>query len=280
MTKFHLWRKIVFGVVGLVLLVMFTACSGVGSNGTINGITGTITAVDAAHHTVTVSVNGQSYTIGGLSDQETQALQSQIGKMYHLQVTQNSDGSYSITVGTNPTLATSGTPGVDETPEANETPNATEPPSAGSISFTGTVQSVSGSSLAVMMPDGSTSITMAINAQTDRSDLNGAQLHNGQLVKVDADVSGSGFVATKVKVASSSDNTVDFKGKTTQAVGSDNVLHFSVGSQNFNYTISSTADLGDFGGHASSIASGTFVKVKVQFNGSTGSVIKVGNANS
>lgn len=274
MTKLQLWRKFVFGVIGLVLLVMFTACSGVGTNGTINGITGTITAVDAANHTVTVSVNGQSYTIGGLSDQEIQALQGQTGKVYHLQVTQNSDGSYSITAGTNPTLATNETPGVDETP------SATEPPSAGSISFTGTVQSASSSSLAVTLPDGSTSITMAINAQTDQSDLNGTQLHNGQLVKVDANASGNGFVATKIKTADSSDNTVDFQGTTTQAVGSDNVLHFSVGSQSFSYAISSSADLGDFGGHASSIASGAAVKVKVQFTGSTGSVVKVSNANS
>jgi hypothetical protein len=275
MLKLQLWRKIVFGVIGLVLLVLFTACSGVGSNGPINGITGTITSVDTAHHTVTVSVNGQSYTIGGLSDQEAQALQSQIGKMYHLQVTQNSDGSYSITVGTNPTLANGETPGVDETPNANE-PTST----GGSISFTGPVQSVSSSSLTVTLPDGSTAITMAINAQTDQSDLNGAQLHNGQLVKVDANASGNSFVATKIKIADSGDNTVDFQGTTTQTVGSDNVLHFSVGGQNFSYAISSTADLGDFGGHASSIASGTAVKVKVQFNGTTGNVIKVSNANS
>ncbi|MGH2509419.1 MAG: hypothetical protein ACRDHZ_18735, partial [Ktedonobacteraceae bacterium] len=66
---------------------------------------------------------------------------------------------------------------------------------------------------------------------------------------------------------------------TTQAVGSDNVLHFRVGSQNYSYTISATTELDDFNGNAHNIASGTPVKVEVQFTGTTGSITKVSNPN-
>lgn len=283
MGKTHLWRKIVLSVVGLVLMILFTACSGVGTNGpgTITSLTGTITNVNAANHTVTLSVNNQTYTIGNLSDQEIQALQGQVGKIYTIQVTQNSDGSYSITAGTNPTLSDNETPGVNETPTNDETPSSTG--ASGSISFVGPVQSTSSSSLVVKMPDGST-LNMAINAQSDLSDLNGAQLSAGQMVKVEAQASANGFIANSVKLADSGDqadaSTVDFQGNVTQAVGSDHILHFSVGNRSFSYTIGSSADLSDFGGNAGSITNGTAVKVTVQFTGTTGSITKISSANN
>jgi hypothetical protein len=290
MMKSHLLRNMVFTAIGLVLLIMLTACAGVGTNanGSITSITGTISSVNTANHSVTLSVGGTSYTVNGLSDQEVQTLQSQIGKTYTVQVTQNSDGSYTLTVGTNPTQ-TNATPGVNETPDTTETPGTTETPDAtettsstGSFTLVGPVQSASSSSLTVTMPDG-TALTIAITAQTDQSDLNGAQLSAGQKVKVDVVGNATGLSADKIKLADSGDqadaNTIDFKGTTTQAVGSDHMLHFTVGNRAFSYALSSSADLSDFGNNANGIASGTQVKVKVQFNGTTGVVIKVSNNN-
>jgi hypothetical protein len=287
--KSHLVRKIVVTTISLVLLILLTACAGVGTNanGSVTSITGTITGVSTSNNSVTLSVGGTSYTVNGLSTQEVQALQSQTGKTYTVQVTQNSDGSYSITVGTNPTPAANETPGVNETPEPSETPGSTETPnstetanSTGSFTLVGPVQSASSSSLTVTMPDG-TALNIAINAQTDQSDLNGAQLNAGQKVKVDVTGTSSGLSADKIKLADSGDqadaNTIEFKGATTQAVGSDHMLHFNVGNHSFSYAIGSSANLGDFNGNASSIASGTPVKVKVQFNGTTGTIIKVSN---
>ncbi|HEX7735147.1 MAG TPA: hypothetical protein VF458_09790 [Ktedonobacteraceae bacterium] len=281
--KSHALRKLFFTVASILMLVLFTACAGVGTNanGTIT-ITGTITKVDPPNHSVTLNVGGQNYTINGLSDQDIQALQSQQGKTYTVVVTKNSDGSYNINAGTNPTPAPNQTPGVSETPEPSETPNGTEPASSNaSISLVATAQNVSGSSLSVTLPD-NTQLTIAITAQTDKSDLNGAQVSNGQKIKVDANASSSGFTATKIKLADASDDTnaFEFKGTTTQAVGSDHILHVKVGNQTFSYALGSSADLGDFNNNASSINSGAQVKVKVQFNGSAGTITKVSNANS
>jgi hypothetical protein len=279
-------RKIVFTVASLVLLILLTACAGVGTNanGSITSVTGTITAVSAANHSMTLSVGGTSYTVNGLSDQEVQALQGHIGQTYTVQVTQNSDGSYTLTVGTNPTLAANETPGVNETPEASETPGANETPNAtetgnatGSFTIIALAQNVSSSSVTVTLPDGA-ALTAAITSQTDISGLNGT-LSNGQKVKVEADASTSGFTSTKISAADSSDdaNSAELVGVTTQAVGSDHVLHFTVGSHAFNYAISSSADVGDFNNNASSIASGTPVKVTIQFSGTTGSIVKISN---
>jgi hypothetical protein len=271
--KSPLLKKCVFSVVSLVIMILFAACSGVGTPVTGTTLSGTITSVDAAHHSVTITSGGQSYTITGLTDQEIQVLSTQINKVYTIHVTQNSDGSYTLTSGTEPT------PGAEpETPGAN---NATPSTSTGvgSISFTGPVQSASASSLTVKLPDNST-ITMGINASTDQSDLNGAQLTNGQLVKIEANAANGSFTATKIKHADNSDNIVDFQGQTTQAVGSDNVLHFSVGGHSYSYAISSTAKLDDFGGNAHSIASGASVKVEVMFTGTTGSITKIRNVSN
>lgn len=277
----HLLHKMVLSIVGLLLLILFTACSGVGSNGntTVNSLTGTITSVNASAHSVTISVNGQSYTINGLTDQEVQELQNQVGKMYTIHVTQNSDGSYTITTGTQPT------PGNEQTPEASETPNAEGTPSPNatgeSISFTGPIQSVSNNtSLTVKLPDGST-LTAVINSQTDQSDLNGAQLSVGQTVKVEANATSTGFVAIKIKTSDNSNdaNTVDYVGKTTQTVGSDNLLRFTVGNLNLSFATNANTQVKDFA-NLQAIQSGTLVKVEVQFNGTTGTVTKVSNGNS
>ncbi len=270
--KTYMLRKIVLSVVGLVVMLLFAACSGVGtaSTTTPTSLSGTITAVSAANHSVTISSGGQSYTITGLSDQAVLALQAQIGKTYTIQVTQKSDGSYNITAGTQPTPGVSST-GSNGTPSANVV--------LGNISFVGPVQSTSSSSLTVKLPDGS-ALTMAINTSTDQSGLNGTQLSNGQLVKIEANTAPDGsFTASKVKIADSGDDatTVDFQGTTTQAVGSDNVLHFQVGTQSYSYTINSAAKLDDFNGNAQSIASSTSVKVEVQFTGTTGSIMKISN---
>lgn len=276
----HLLHKMVLSIVVLLLLILFTACSGVGSNGntTVNSLTGTIASVNASAHSVTISVNGQSYTINGLTDQEVQILQGQIGKPYTIQVTKNSDGSYTITTGTQPT------PENEQTPEATETPNAEGTPSTNttgeSISFVGPVQSGTNStSLIVKLPDGST-LTAAINQQTDQSDLNGAQLSVGQLVSVDANATSAGFVATKIKIETNSNdaNTVDYVGKTTQTVGGDNLLHFTVGNLNLSFAINASTQVKDFT-NAQAIPSGTLVKVKVLFNGNTGTVTEVSNGN-
>ena len=286
--KSHLLSKIVFTLVSLVMLVLFTACAGAttDANGSITSITGTITTVNPANHSVTLSVGGTSYTINGLSDQDVQGLQSQIGKTYTVQVTHNADGSYSLTVGTNPAQTTA-TPGVNQTPEGTETPEASETPnstettgSQGSFDFIGTVQNVSSTSLNSTLPDG-TALVIAITAQTDQSDLNGARLSVGQKVKVDVIGTSSGLSAEKIKIADAGDqndaNTIEFKSTLTQTIGTDHLVHFSVGNQRFSYALSSSADLSDFNNNASSIATGTSVKIKVQFNGTTGTAIKVSN---
>lgn len=277
--KTRVMRRIAVTVLGLALMILFTACAGVGgANGNIT-LSGSITAVSQANHSVTLNVNGQSYTINGLTDQEIQTLQNQVGHIYTIHVAQNSDGSYTIGSGTNPVPGVE-TPGTEETPGTNETPGTAIEP--GSISFTGPVQSASSSSIVVKLPSGST-LAMIINAQSSESDFNGAQPNAGQMVKVEATAQTDGsFVATSLKPADSGDttNSVEFKGVTTQAVGSDSILHFTVGNRSFSYAIGSGADLSDFSGNASSIASSTQVKVEVQFNGTTGTIVKVSNQNS
>lgn len=273
--KKRMVRKIVLGAVGLVIMLLLAACSGVGTTstaGTPTSLSGTITAVNAANHSVTISANGQSYTITGLSDQAVQVLQTQIGKTYTIQVSQNSDGSFSITTGTLPVPDLNNTGG---TPSANVVP--------GSIELTGPIQSVSSSSLTVKLPDNST-LTMALNASTDQSDLNGAQLSNGQFVAVEANTNPDGsFTASKVKTAEANSddaNTVTFRGVALQPVSTNNALHFRVGTQNYSYAVNSSTQLDDFNGNVHTITSGTPVKVEVQFTGTTGTVTKVSDPNN
>jgi hypothetical protein len=268
-------KRIVVGIAALVLMIMFTACAGVGASNS-NGLTnltfsGSVVSVDLAHHSVTLNVNGQTKTINNIPDNVISNLQNQIGKFYSIQATQNSDGTYSIESGTNVT------PEANETPDSNQTTNINEP---GSIDFIGSVQSANRANIVVKMPDSST-LTLVVNGQTDLSQFNGSLPNNGQLVKVSATVSNGSFIAAELKPTDSGDlqnqNTVKFQGVTTQAVGSDRVIHFSVGNRSFSYPIVTTAELKDFNGNAQSIANATSVKVEVQFNGTSGTAIDVSN---
>jgi len=269
-------KQIVVGIAALVLMIMFTACAGVGttnSNGLTNlTLSGSVVSVDATNHTVTLSVNGQTRTIKNIPDNVISNLQGQVGKFYAIQVTQNSDGSYNIQSGTNVT------PEANETPNSNETSSVNEP---GSIDFIGNVQSVSSSNIVVKMADGSTLSMSIVSGQTDLSKFNGAQPSVGQLIKVSATANNGSFTATELKPTDSSDlqdqNTVTIQGVTTQVVGSDRVIHLTVGNRSFSYPIVSTAELKDFNGNAQSIVNGTPVKVTVQFNGTSGSVLDVSN---
>lgn len=284
--KNHRVQTIVLGIIGVVLMVLFSACSGVvgnGGPGTSYKITGQVQTTSSASHSVTLTVNGQSITITGLTDQELAALQPQVGKTYTIIATQNSDGSYTISSNSTPVVTVGGTTGIEtDTPQADQSPTGSV---QGSIKFIGKVQSVSSSSITVAMPDG-TNVTMSIvNGQTDMSDFNGALPSNGQLIKAEANANSDGsYTATKLGVTDSGDvqnqNVVTFQGMTTSAVGSDNVIHFTVGSKSYSYTIGSGADLGDFNNSAQSIGNNQAVKLDVTFNGTTGTVTKVSNASN
>lgn len=272
-------KQMVVGIAALVVMIMFTACAGVGttsSNGSTNlTVSGSVVSVDTANHSVTLNVNGQTRTINNIPDNVMSNLQNQVGKFYAIQVTQNSDGSYSIESGTNVT------PEANETPNTNETSSVNEP---GSIDFIGNVQSVTSSSVVVKLPDGSTLPMSIVTGQTDLSKFNGSLPNVNQVVKVSATANNGSFTATELKPTDAGDlqdqNTVTFQGVTTQAVGSDHVIHFTVGNRNFSFPIVSTAELKDFNGNAQSIASATSVKVNVQFNGTSGTAIDISNNNS
>jgi hypothetical protein len=286
-----LLKRIQLGLVCLVCLfvmALLSACAGVaGTTGNSTAsITGSIQSVSAANHTVTINVNGQTYTIGGLSDQQVQALQSQVGKVYTVQVTQNGS-AYTITAGTDPQLDENGTPGVNETPNNNQGNNGQNngPIEPGSIQFIGKVQNVNNTSLTVIMPDGQALTMTIVNGLTDVSDLKGNQLAVGQLLKVTATANTDGsFNATKLGLTDNGDlqnqNTVQYQGVTTSAVGSDHVIHFNVGNKSFSFPISANADLSDFNNNALAIGANQSVKVKVVFTGTSGSAIKVSNNNS
>jgi len=272
-------KQIVVGIAALVLMIMFTACAGVGtttSNGVTNlPLTGSVVSVNPTNHSVTLNVNGQTRTINNIPDNVLSTLQGQVGKVYSIQVTKNSDGSYSFESGTNVT------PEANETPNTNETSSVNEP---GSIDFIGNVQSVNSSSIVVKLPDGSTLPMSIVTGQSDLSKFNGALPGVNQVVKVSAIVNNGSFTAKELKPTDAGDlqdrNTATFQGVTTQAVGSDRVIHFTVGNRSFSFAIAPTAELKDFSGNAQSIASGTSVKVKVLYNGTSRSALDVSNNNS
>lgn len=269
-------KQIVVGIAALVLMVLFSACAGVGTTtpGGVTTLSGSVVSVDLNNHSVTLNVNGQTQTIKNIPNDVLTTLQSQVGHLYSIQVTQNSDGTYSIESGTNVT------PEANETSNNNETPSVNEP---GSIDFIGSVRSVNSSSIVVSMPDGSTLSMSIVSGQTDLSKFNGALPGVGQVIKVSATANNGSFTASELKPTDSGDlqdqNTVTFQGVTTQAVGSDRVIHFAVGNKSFNYAIASTAELSDFNGNAQSIANSTPVKIKVQYTGTSGSALDVSNNN-
>jgi hypothetical protein len=269
-------KQMVVGIAAIVVMIMFTACAGVGTTSS-NGLTnltfsGSVVSVNSANHSVTLNVNGQTKTINNIPDNVMSNLQNQVGKFYSIQVTQNSDGTYSIESGTNVT------PEANETPNTNETSSVNEP---GSIDFIGNVQSITSSSVVVKLPDGSTLPMSIVSGQTDLSKFNGSLPGVNQVVKVSATANNGSFTATELKPTDAGDlqdqNTVTFKGVTTQAVGSDRVIHFAVGNRSFSFPVVSTAELKDFNGNAQAIASATSVKVNVQFNGTSGTAIDVSN---
>jgi hypothetical protein len=271
------FQTILVGAIGLLMMILVTACAGVpGTSG--NTITGAIVSVNTAQHSATLNVNGQQVTVSGLTDQQVTTLQAQVGKTYTLQVTQGSGNSYTINSNSTPELNETNTP----QPNVTETTNSTSL-EQGNISFTGKVQSVGNNRILVSMPNSQT-LSMSINSQTDLSDFNGALPTTGTLVKVKATANTDGsFTASTVKPATPGDldqNVIDYHGVTISAVGSDRVLHFKVATKSYSFTIGSAANLSDFNNNAQSIGNNLQVKVEVQFNGATGTVIKVGDSNS
>jgi Domain of unknown function (DUF5666) len=266
-------RNVVISIAILVVMVLFSACSGLGNGQST--LTGSI--VSASNGTVVISVNGQQQTIKNVPASIIQSLQNQVGKVYTIQVTTNSDGSFSIVGGSNVTLDNNeGSPTTNETP-TTETTTANEP---GSMTFYGTVQSAGSNSLVVTMPTGGT-ISFTTNSSTDLADWNNGLPSVGTHVKVAVNANSDGsFTATKVGNVDTANNTTQaqYTGVTTAAVGSDHVLHFKVGNQSFSFPIATGTDLSAFTN--SSIPSGANVSITVQFNGSNGSVIEVSNNSS
>ena len=266
-------RYAVMSIAVLVMVVLLSACSGLGNNGQTT-LTGSI--VSASNGTVVINVNGQQETINNVPAAIVQSLQSQVNKTYTIQVTSN-NGSFSIVGGSTPVLDNNeGTPDTSETTTTNnETPTTANEP--GSIQFYGSVQSAGTNSLVVSMPAGGT-LSFTTNASTDLKDWNNALPSVGSQVKVEVTANTDGsFTATKVGNVDSSNNTTQaqYTGVTTAAVGSDHVLHFAVGNKSFNFAIASNADLSDFNGNVQSIQNGANIKVTVQFNGTTGNAIEV-----
>src|SRR5215472_1193055 len=212
-------KQIVVGIAALVVMVLFSACAGVGTTtagGPTNlSVQGSVVSVDLNNHAVTINVNGQQRTIKNVPNDVLATLQNQVGKVYGFQLTQNSDGTYSIQTGTNVT------PEANETPSTNETPSVNEP---GSIQFIGNVTSSGNGSIVVSMPNGS-SLTMSTNG-ANLEDFNGSLPGVGTRVKVEATANSDGsFTATKLSLAKADDDAsiVKFQGVTTQPVGSDRV---------------------------------------------------------
>jgi hypothetical protein len=221
-----------------------------------------------------------SHWKGDKWNQQVAALQSQVGKIYTLTVT--GSGS-TVTMSANPTLepAVTATTGAQTTPGIAQ-PSPTQAPilfAPGKIQFMGTVRTVNPSSIAVSMPDGST-LSMSINALTDRSDFGGGLPLAGQLIQVETIASHDGsFTASKLKPTDANDvlkqNRVEYKGVTTSGVDAARAIHFKVGAKNYAFTIGPMTDISDFGGTSQAIQAHQLVKVKVQFAGSTASVLKV-----
>lgn len=275
-------RMLIICVCSLFVMILVSACSGVGTittaNGaTVNQVTGSIQSINPSAHSVTLNVSGQQITVSGLTDQQIAALQSQVGKTYTIQATQNGANAYTIATGSTP--QDDDTTTQQNTGAANNTGStgASEP---GSIDFIGKVQSVSASSIVVSMPNGD-SLTMSITAQTDRSDDSNAQITQGQQVKVEATANPDGsFTATKLDTPDSGDlqdpneaNTVDFQGVTTGSV-SNNTISFKVGGKSYSFPIASTAQVEGVS-NAQAIGANQQVKVDALFNGSNGTAIKV-----
>ena len=274
-------RLLVASVGILFVMVLFSACSGgaiIGTSGP-NGstqVTGSVVSVNSQAHSVTLNVNGQQITVTGLTDTQIQALQTQTGKQYTIQVSSAGTNTYAINAGTDPLENDNGTPSI--------TTQNTSNTQVGEIEFIGAVQSSTASSVTVRTPDGQTLQMNIVNGQSDLSDLNGVVPGVGQLVQVKAVTNPDGsFMISKLDAPKADDlqkqNIVTYTGMTISAVGADNKLNFKVGNKSFSYQIGIGADLKDFNNNAQSVSSNVMVKADVQFNGSTGTVTSISNAN-
>src|SRR5947209_10811389 len=98
------FRHIGICIVAFVFMLMVSACTGVSGTGlgTTNSstvtITGSVKSVDTTNNTVTLNIQGQTQTVTvkGLTSTQVTALQSQVGRVYTITATLNSDGSYNI----------------------------------------------------------------------------------------------------------------------------------------------------------------------------------------
>ena len=274
-------------------ILLFAACEGVSSsaNGALT-VSGKILSVNSSAGSVTVqgNVNGQqqTVTIGGLTAQELSTLQSHVNSNYAFQVTQNGN-NYTLTTNTEPVSQDGATP--ENTTTSSTTPEATTDTNTntggnaqGNISLTAKIQSATNTSLVVLLPDGRP-LTMSLTPNTDRHDFTGP-FNQGQVLKVKAITNPDGSLqASELKNASTDQgdqnndlNKVSFQGITTNTVGSDNLLHFKVGNQNYTASIINTTELKNLN-NAQSIGNNQVVKVDVIFNGSTANAVKVEMAN-
>lgn len=151
---------------------------------------------------------------------------------------------------------------------------------SGSLEFYGKVRSVEGDSIAVSMPDGQLLTLDVIPGQTDLSRNSHTMPVVGQTIKAHAFARHDGsFTAMELARAGHSDRReraeAEYRGVTTSAVGSDQVLHFQVGMMAFSFPISATADLSDFGDNARSIDVDEHVEVEVEFQGTHGTIVEV-----
>ena len=279
-------RLTIVGICSIGILLLFSACSGIASGtGTGGSIVGKIQSVSAVNHSVIINVNGQNITVSNLTDSQITSLQTQIGKTYSFQVqaTQNNTNSYTINSNTDPTENDGATPVVNVT----ETPNDSVNNEPGSLSFIGKVQQVNGSTIVVAMPNGQTLSMVVVNGQSDLTDIGGTLPAVNTMVKAEANANTDGsFTLSKLEATDANDlqdstklNTLDIQGTTTQAVGSDNIVHIKVGSKNFAFALSSTSELKDFA-NAQAIVNNQAVKVEVLFTGSNGSILKIENSNN
>src|SRR5690348_6989334 len=99
-------RWVIVCAASLFVMLLFAACSGTivpaTGTGTSSGtITGSVVSVNQANHSATVSVNGQQFTINGLTDQQVSQIQATVGKTWSFQVT-GDDGTYQVSSGTDP----------------------------------------------------------------------------------------------------------------------------------------------------------------------------------
>ncbi len=281
----HLRLGIV-GICSIAVLLLFSACSSLGI-GTGNGtIVGKLQSVNAANHSVVINVNGQNLTVSNLTDSQIASLQTQIGKTYSFQVeaTQNTSNSYTITSNTEPTENDDATPVVNVTETPDDVVNTAT--TTGSLSFTGKVQQANSSAIVVTMPNGQTLSMRVVNGQSDLSDFAGSLPPVNTIVKVEANANTAGsFTLSKLETTDTNDaqdptklNKLDVQGVTTQAIGSDNIVHVKVGSKTFAFALTPTSQLKDFT-NVQAILSNSAVKLEVLFYGGNGSVVKIENSN-